>query len=398
MMVTRSRYPKSPGLREPAGFSMIELMASVLIMGIVLGGVFSLLHHVQTGFQNSTVVSQSNQSARGALAVMTQEIGQAGYNPQFTAGRTSSTALTPNATKQCITLNDISSINPGDWVSVDTGAYYEQVQVVATSSAALSGETACGVANQIKALFEECHNNSATGPSSSPLRTSPTDPNWPLPWPYPVTSYKFPYPGGVMLNQTVSYGGSNISVSNDHILALFYGDTDNSGNVWYVVYSLYNPTSSAPQSVSINYNGTPTTFYVYTLYRSITAVAFATGATVTHAYPLVDNVLYQSITTSNPVGPTGLPIFSYPDPVQVTVIPATISVVGTVVINLSVMVNPKSLENPGTVLWYTMSTQMRPLNLWSAVTANQTSGGQYLPPTPLGLPMAFPSSLSNYYF
>jgi hypothetical protein len=112
----------------------------------------------------------------------------------------------------------------------------------------------------------------------------------------------------------------------------------------------------------------------------------------------VDNVLYQSITASNPVGPTGQPIFSYPNPVQVTVIPSTISVVGTVVINLSVMANPKSLENPGTVLWYTMSSQMRPLNLWAAVTTNQTGAGQYLAPTPSGLPMAFPSSLSNYYF
>jgi len=370
---------------ESAGFSVLELMASVLVMGIVLSGVFSLLYRAQTGFQTSRVVSQSNQSARGAFAVMTQEIGQAGYNPQFTVGRTSSTALTPNAIAQCITLNDNTGINPGDWVNVDTGAYYEQAEVVATSNAALSGQTTCGVANQIKVVFEQCHNSSYTACSNSTGA-------------YPVTSYKFPYPGGVLLNQTVSYGGSNISLSNDHILALFYGDTNNSGSVWYVVYSLYNPTSSTPLSVSINVNGTPTTFYQYTLYRSITQVTFATGATVTHAYPLVDNVLYQSITASNPVGPTGRPIFSYPNPVQVTVIPATISVVGTVVINLSVMVNPKSLENPGTIQWYTMASQMRPLNLWSAVTANQAGAGQYLPPTPGGLPMAFPSSLSNYYF
>jgi len=373
------------GSREAGGFSLVELMASVVAVGIVLGAVFILLNKSQIGFQNSTVVTESNQSARGAFAVMTQEIGQAGYNAQFTTGRTSSTAITPNATTQCITLNDATSINPGDWVAVDTGAYFEQAQVVATSSTALSGQTPCGVANQIEALLEECHNSSQTSCANNTGA-------------YPVSSYKFPYPGGVLLSQTVSYGGSNITLSNDHILALFYGDTDNSGNVWYVVYSLYNPTSSTPQSVSININGTPTTFYVYTLYRSVTQVTFATGATVTHAYPLVDNVLYQSITATNPVGPTSQPIFSYPNPVQVTVIPSTISVVGTVVINLNVMLDPKSLQNPGVVQWYTMSSQMRPLNLWSAVTTNQTGGGRYLPPTPQGLPMAFPSSLSNYYF
>lgn len=360
-------------------------MASVLMIGIVLSGVFTLLYQSQKRFQSSAVISESNQSARSALAAMTQEIGQAGFNPPFTGGKTSSISVLPSPTAQCATLNNITGINPGDWVAVDTGAYYELVQVVATSGEALSGQTACGGANQIKAIFEQCHNSTTT-----PCSTSTGA--------FPVTSYKFPYPGGILLSQTLSYGGSNITVSNDHMLAMFFGDTDNSGNVRYVVYSLYNPTSSTPQSVSINLNGTPTTFYLYTLYRSITQVSFATGATATHAYPLANNVLYQGITSTNPVGPTGQPIFSYPDPVQVTVIPATVSVVGTVVINISVAVNPKSLETPGAVQWYTMATQMRPLNLWSAVTTNQAGGGQYLPPTPLGLPMAFPSSLSNYYF
>jgi hypothetical protein len=212
---------------------------------------------------------------------------------------------------------------------------------VATSSAALSGQTTCSGAKQISALFEQCHNNTTITGAACSGRPSPCPSGPPcLPWPYPVTSYKFSYPGGILLSQTVSYNGSNISVSNDHILAMFYGDTDNSGTVWYVVYTLYNPTSSTPQSTSINLNGTATTFYLYTLYRSVTQVTFATGATVTHACPLVDNVLYESITGANPVGPTGQPIFSYPEPVQVTVIPSTISVVGTVVINISVMGTP----------------------------------------------------------
>jgi type II secretory pathway component PulJ len=382
---TRAGFPAALGWTrcsgEPAAFSLIELMASILAISLVLGAVFTLLYNSQIGFQTSTVVSESNQSARGAFEIMTQEIGQAGFNPQFTSGKTSSSAITPNAKVQCITLDNITGINPGDWVGVDTGGYYELVQVVATTNAALSGQTTCGGANQISGLFEQCHNSSDTSCGNS------------TGVPYPVTSYKFSYPGGILLSQTVSFNGSNISVSNDHVLAMFYGDTDNSGTVWYVVYSLYNPTTASPQSVTIN----STTYYLYTLYRSITQVTFATGATATQAYPLVNNVLYSGITGSGNTGPTGQALFSYPDPVQVTVIPGTISVVGTVVINLNVMVNPKSLQNAGTVQWYTMASQLRPLNLWSAVTTNQTGGGQYLPPTPLGLPMAFPS-VNSYYF
>ena len=368
------------------GFSILELLASVVIISLVMGAVFTFLAQSQRRFQGNTVIVKSNQGARAALEMIAQEIGQAGFNPPYASSITSSATVSASATAQCIPLSGIGTINPGDWVSVDTGAAYEQVRVVATSNGALSGYTACPGANQISAVFEQCHNN-----NTAPCPTGTLGP-------FSVASYKFPYPSGILQAQTVNYGGTNVTVSNDHILAMFYGDTDNSGNVWYVVYSLYNPTASgSPQSVTINNQ----TFYLYTLYRSVTRVTFATGATVSQAYPLAQNVLYQAITGANPVGParsggTGQPIFSYKFTDAVTVVPSTITVVGTIVINLSVAVNPQNPENGGAMQWYTLSSQIRPLNLWSAVTANQTGGGRYLPPTPLGLPMSFPA-LSSYY-
>jgi type II secretory pathway pseudopilin PulG len=371
-----------------AGFSLLELVASLAILTLVLGSVFTFMVQSQKRFQGNTVISQSNQAARAALEMMSQEIGQAGFNPQFTSAITSSVSVTASATPQCVTLSSINGINAGDWVLVDTGAAFEQVQVLATSNGALSGQAKCPGGNQISGIFEQCHNNNVA-PCPTGILGS-----------FPIASWKFPYPSGILQGQTVSYGGSNISVSNDHILAVFYGDTDNSGNVWYVVYSLYNPTSSRPlQSVTIKNQ----TFNLYTLYRSITKVTFATGATVTQAYPMVQNVLYQSVSGSNPVGPsevsggTGQPIFTYRFTDPVTLVPSTVSVVGTIVINLSVAVNPQDLETGNTVQWYTLSSQIRPINLWSAVTINQTGGGRYLPPTPQGLPMSFPSSLASYY-
>jgi Tfp pilus assembly protein PilW len=84
-MVPRSSFAKSQAPAEPAAFSLVELMASVAAMGIVLSGVFTLLYQSQKHFQSSTVTSESNQSARGALEVMMQEIGQAGINPRSRA-------------------------------------------------------------------------------------------------------------------------------------------------------------------------------------------------------------------------------------------------------------------------------------------------------------------------
>jgi hypothetical protein len=217
--------------------------------------------------------------------------------------------------------------------------------------------------------------------------------------PFPVTSYKFPYPSGILRNRDVSWGTTTVTISNHAILA-FYGDINNDGNIYYVVYSLYNPGPGSPPQVTIPISGTPKTFNLYTLYRSLTPVPFNSAASNTNAKasPLVQNVIYQDLSSASPVGPTGQPIFKYPDTLSVAIRPSVITVIGTVVINLCVAVNPQSLESGGVVQWYTMSSQIRPMNLWAAVSVNVTGGSKYLPDTPVGLPMAFPSPLSNYYF
>jgi type II secretory pathway pseudopilin PulG len=354
------------------GFSLLEMMASVAILTLVMGAVFMFLNQTQKRLQGSMVISESNQTARAAMEMISQEIGQAGFNPQFIDTKTDSTAITPSPTAQCVTLNNITGINPGNWVAVDSGPNYELVQVTATSNGALSGSTICSSTNQIRGIFLMNHTPAPT---------------------VPITSYKFPYPSGILRNATVSWGGTNVTVSNDHMLA-FFGDINSDGNIYYVVYSLYNPDSGTPPQVTVNGQ----TYYLYTLYRSITQVTFSSGATNVKASPLVQNVLYQGVTASNPVGPTGQAIFGYPNTLSVAISPSIVSVVGTVVINLCVAVNPKALETSNTVQWYTMATQIRPVNLWSAVTVNVTGGSKYLPQTPAGLPMAFPSPLANYYF
>ncbi len=362
----------------PWGFSVLEMLASVTIMLVLLGAVFGFLFQTQKKMQGGLVTSESNQTARAAMELMTQEIGQAGFNPQFANTKTVSSGVTPNAAPQCITLSDIKGINPGDRVAVDTGANYEVVQVVATSSGAMSGQTACASANQLSAIFLMYH-DAAHGSAM----------------PFPVVSYKFPYPSGILNNTTVSMGGTNVTISNNYVLA-FYGDINNDGTIYYVVYSLYSPTSGSPPQVTINAQN----YNLYNLYRSITPVTFnSSGSNVnTKASPLVQNVIYQDTSSSTATGPTGEPIFKYPNTVSVAIRPSVVAVAGTVVINLCVAVNPASLESGGVVQWYTMSTQIRPVNLWAAVTVNTTGGARNLPDTPVGLPMSFPNPLSNYYF
>jgi prepilin-type N-terminal cleavage/methylation domain-containing protein len=353
----------SPQTRLAQGFSMIELLASVTIITLLMSAVFAFMYQAQKRFQGNVVVTESNQSARAALELMTQEIGQAGYNPQYYPHKTGTVAITANADPQCLTLSDptgtnpgIKGINPGDWLQVDTGQNNEVVQVLGVTGNPPPNPPYTTVnctspaANQIYAVFNMNH---ATTP-------------------FPVISYKMPYPAGIL---------QATGTSSDQTLE-FFGDINNDGVIRYVVYSL-TPTTSPATTLSIN----GATYTLYTLRRSITQVTFLAGAVNSLSSPLVQNVLYDA---TNARGPTGQPIFGYPNTVVVGVVPNQVTVVGTILVTLSVAVNPRSLES-GRIEWYTMATQIRPLNLSAAVAINQAGGAKYMVKSPPGLPMTYPA-------
>lgn len=350
-MNLKGRFHPPSGARADAGFSLLELAASVAIIGLLMGAVFSFMAQAQRRFQSDLVIAGSNQTARAAMEFMSQEIGQAGFNPVF-AGNLNKTAAGPiiaSARAQCVMLNNITQINPNDWVAADSGPAYELVKVTSTSNVPSSP---CTASNQIQGVFQVNH------PALS----------------LPVNSYKAPYPSGIL---------SASGQSDDKTLE-FFGDVYDNGTLQYAVYSLYCPSGAT--TVTINGG----TYTLCKLERSVTPITFASSATNNQASPLVQNVLYN---TSLAQGPTGQPIFNY-NKVTLGVVPTVFTVVGTVTVTLSVAVNPQALEAGGVIEYYTMATQVRPLNLTAAIAVNSAGGVNFLPALPAGLPMSNPS---NYY-
>jgi prepilin-type N-terminal cleavage/methylation domain-containing protein len=400
--LTRQASSRNPGL----GFSLLEMLVSIAIIVLLMSAVFPFLFQAQKRFQGNVVTSEANQSARAALEVMSQEIGQAGYNPQFSPNKTSATAINLNGATTpywCINIPNanggITGINPGDWVSLDsvetnptpppaTVVNQELLEVFATSDT--------GVPNDISGTPETC----------LPSMTAPWI--WVKPLmnhtaPFAVNSYKMPYASGILVKFDTTTGNlcspSNLSanctaaapnyLSYDTNL-MFFGDINQDGVINYVIYSI----SPMTPATTVTINGV--VYTLYNLYRSITPVNFTSlpvgaGAEANNpASPMVEKVLYNTTTHS---GPTGKPIFAYPDHVQIGTFPNVYTALGTIVITLSVAVNPQALES-GRVQWSTMATQIRPLNLAAAINVNNSNGGLYIPPTPKTLPMTYPA---NYY-
>lgn len=421
-MMNQTNSRRLPQQDSTAGFSMGELLVSVTIITLLMSAVFAFIFQAQKRFQSNIVISESNQSARAAMEVLTQEIGQAGRNPNFLANKTSPVATVAAGSSQCVTLNpDISRINPGDWMSFDTGIDQELAQVSATSNtpvpvgfncAAVPVPRACPClpagGNQVRVILQLPHGQTVLNTTGSPL-------------PFPVMSYKFAYATGILTGNgllvppTTINGMTNPNpagtvcvpapppgvacptTSNDNTLE-FYGDINDDANVNYVVYSL-NPTAIPATTVCIPAvaPGTPcpaaSTYTLYNLYRSITQVQFPAAVSQTRNQPasaLVQNVLYNM---ANRSGPTGSPIFGYPQTYKVGIDPNTLTVVGTIVVTINVAINPRSLES-GIIEWYTMASQIRPLNLAAAVAVNQAGGQSYMARAPLDLPMQNPV---NYY-
>lgn len=377
-----AREPEARSLaasQAAAGFSLLEMLASVSIITLLMAAVFSFMFQAQKRFQGNVVTSESNQSARAALEIMTQEIGQAGFNPNFTAHRKVTSSIDASAAPGCLTLYnasgtaDGSGINPGDWLSVDAGVNNELVRVVGTNtgylSATVPNNVTCASAGQVRAVFQANHSCSSSAPC-------------------PVMSYKFPYPTGIQAPPTTT----PVPSPYDQQLA-FYGDVNNNPNniqIAYVVYSL-NPLSPLT-TVTVSGAACSGSYTLYNLYRSITPVTFVSGTVDNNpASVLVQNVLYD---TTNQRGPTCQPIFGYPVEFMIGVAPTPqITVVGTLLVTISVAVNPRSLES-GRIEWYTMATQIRPLNLAATVAVNQAGGYRFLPPKPLDVPLTIPS---GYY-
>jgi prepilin-type N-terminal cleavage/methylation domain-containing protein len=194
-----------------AGFSLLEMMASIVILLVIVGGLVSLLSFFQQSYARTEVKSDMYENVRGAAELMEQEIGQAGLVNLPSPGPTLSAGITANAAAQTVNVSSTTSMFVGEQLLVDAGASNEELVTLAGVNA-----------GDITAIFSKSH---ATGASLNVLGV---------------------FPNGIVA-PGMTDGSTSVTEPGVSVLNLF-GDINGDGSLVYVRYTC--DTSKTPGTLT----------------------------------------------------------------------------------------------------------------------------------------------------
>jgi prepilin-type N-terminal cleavage/methylation domain-containing protein len=133
------------------GFSLLEMMISIVVLLAVMGTALSFMGFHQKVSQTTQLKDDMYESLRGATELMSQEIGQAGLVSLPTPLPTLAAAVFPNTVAQAVPVSSATSMFVGERLDVDTGASEEVVQLTAVVAST----------NTITAIFVNAHASGA---------------------------------------------------------------------------------------------------------------------------------------------------------------------------------------------------------------------------------------------
>ncbi|MFN2406671.1 MAG: type II secretion system protein J [Pyrinomonadaceae bacterium] len=135
-----------PGSND--GFSLLEMIVCTTVLVVIATVALSILGYSIKTYQSQHMQADMHAGLRSTLALMAQEVGQAGS--LGSTAKTLNAAVTGSATAQTVNLNSIANIFVGQKLTVDTGSAQELVQV-----------TALPGLNQVTGIFKQNHASGA---------------------------------------------------------------------------------------------------------------------------------------------------------------------------------------------------------------------------------------------
>jgi Tfp pilus assembly protein PilW len=196
------------GLKLEHGFTMTDLLISIVILIPIMGAAVSLFStgaEQQASEQNSI---DANQEARSALQMMSTEIAQAGSHGDVSTVTTGSVSASSSA--QALSVASTAGLTVGDWVDVDYGADHEMVQITAIGNNSISG------------VFRTGHTSGK-----------------------PVRLFAMPFTSGV-----IPPAGMAASTSSAVTTLRFFGDINSDATLQYVEYNYDSANNQITRSIT----------------------------------------------------------------------------------------------------------------------------------------------------
>ena len=193
--------------RVAPGFSLLEVLVSVMIITVLMAAVFQFLRFNQQSYRGDQLLAERNQGARSALELMTMELQQAGHNPNKTANLTLAADIAPTGG-----IVDIE-------VEATTGIFYGNLVEIGASSSDQNWET-------VKVQGDGTHSiSSTTFPAI--ITVSHTSGQ-------PVFTRSLPFPNGILYGASAVGSGQSTVVNQ----VQYYGDIYGNGTIAYGEYRL----------------------------------------------------------------------------------------------------------------------------------------------------------------
>jgi len=252
------------------GFSLLELIASIAVLLVISGGIFSAISSSQQSYARTELKSDMYENVQGAAELMAQEIGQAGLVSLPASTLTS--AVSANVNAQTVNFSSTTSMFVNEQVLVDAGTNNEEL-VTLTTVTPLT----------ITAIFGKAH---AIGVPINVL--------------------------GVFPNGVVAPGTTDGSTAN--VLNIF-GDVNADGSLVYVRYTCTPGTTAAPgtltRSVTTITPGvdslSPSQTLLSTVVGGTGATCFQYATTTAAGFTFVTNVGFTlSVQATRPDPQTGV--------------------------------------------------------------------------------------------
>ena len=199
-----ARRPEMPAAR---GFSLLEVLVSVMIITVLMAAVFQFLRFNQQRYRGDQLLAERNQGARSALELMTLELQQAGHNPNLTTSKTLAANIAPTGALVNIDVGNTTGIFYGNLVEIgasDADPNWEAVTVWKDSTHAITSTT-------FPAIITMSHTSGQ-----------------------PVFTRSLPFPNGILY--TAGAAGTGQSVVANKIQ--YFGDIHGRGTLAYGEYKL----------------------------------------------------------------------------------------------------------------------------------------------------------------